>query len=249
MTQNIYDREDFFQGYARLPRSVAGLEAAPEWPSLRAQLPAELGRVVDLGCGYGWFARWARSHGATSVRALDVSEKMLAHARATTTDPAISYERQDLETLELPAESFDLAYSSLALHYIAGFDRLIATISRALVPGAAFVFSVEHPLFTAPTAPDWLTHPAGHSVWPLDGYLDEGPRTRDWLAPGVIKQHRTLASYLNTLLSHGFALAHLEEWGPSAADVSAHPEWALDHQRPPFLLVSARRHSGRTRTT
>ncbi len=241
MTQNIYDQENFFQGYARLPRSISGLDAAPEWPSLRAQLPARLGRVVDLGCGYGWFARWARQSGAASVFALDVSEKMLARARVTTVDPAISYERADLEMLELPAGSFDLAYSSLALHYIANLDRLIATVSRAVVPGGAFVFSIEHPLLTAPTVQEWLPHPAGHTIWPLDSYLDEGSRTRDWLASGVIKQHRTLATYLNTLVRHGFVIRHVEEWGPSAADLAAHPEWAKDHQRPPFLLVSARR--------
>ena len=38
MTQNIYDDEDFFREYSRLPRSVAGLDAAPEWPALLAGL-------------------------------------------------------------------------------------------------------------------------------------------------------------------------------------------------------------------
>lgn len=240
MTQNIYDQDDFFDRYARLPRSVAGLDAVPEWPALHALLPHPPGRVVDLGCGYGWFARWAAVHQATSVLALDVSEKMLARARAATTHSTIRYLRADLETLELDANSFDLAYSSLALHYITDLDRLLATVRRALAPGGAFVFSVEHPLFTAPTHPNWLSHPAGHTIWPLDAYLDEGPRTRDWLVPGVIKQHRTPGTYLNTLLRHGFALNHIEEWGPPAEAIATHPEWAVDHQRPP-LLISARR--------
>ena len=39
MTQNIYDDEQFFEGYSRLPRSVEGLDGAPEWPALRALLP------------------------------------------------------------------------------------------------------------------------------------------------------------------------------------------------------------------
>ena len=38
MTQNIYDDEDFFREYSRLPRSVAGLDAAPKWPALLAGL-------------------------------------------------------------------------------------------------------------------------------------------------------------------------------------------------------------------
>jgi hypothetical protein len=40
MTQNIYDNDEFFAGCGRLPRSVEGLEGAPEWPALR--VPAEL---------------------------------------------------------------------------------------------------------------------------------------------------------------------------------------------------------------
>jgi len=34
MAQNIYDNPAFFEGYARLPRSVQGLDGAPEWPAL-----------------------------------------------------------------------------------------------------------------------------------------------------------------------------------------------------------------------
>ena len=119
MTQNIYDDETFFAGYARLGRSVEGLEGAAEWPVLRALLPELKGaKVLDLGCGYGWFCRWAREQGADEVLGIDVSEKMLGRARKTTDDPAIGYARQDLERLALQRDSFDLVYSALAFHYI-----------------------------------------------------------------------------------------------------------------------------------
>ena len=119
MTQNIYDDETFFAGYSKLGRSVEGLEGAAEWPVLRALLPEMKGaRVLDLGCGFGGFGRWAREAGATEVLGIDVSEKMLARARETTDDPAIGYARQDLERLALQRDSFDLVYSSLVFHYI-----------------------------------------------------------------------------------------------------------------------------------
>src|SRR5216684_8181105 len=120
MTQNIYDDEEFFRDYSRLPRSVEGLDGAPEWPNLRGLLPDLHGlAVIDLGCGFGWFCRWARQQGAAHVLGIDVSEKMLARGRATTEDPAITYTRADMERLALSPRSFDLAYGSLALHYIA----------------------------------------------------------------------------------------------------------------------------------
>ena len=242
MTQNIYDDEGFFAGYSRLPRSVDGLDGAPEWPTLCAMLPELSGRnVIDLGCGFGWFCRWARRHGAAQVLGLDVSEKMLARARADTDDPAIIYRRADLERLDLPASSFDLAYRSLALHYLGNLEGMLAVVHRALVPGGWLVFSAEHPMMTAPAAQGWIEADAGHQTWPVDNYLNEGPRTTDWLAKGVVKQHRTVATYLNLLIRIGFTIMRVVEWGPSAEQVAAHPEWANEAQRPPFLLVAAQR--------
>ena len=53
-----------------------------------------------------------------------------------------------MEHLELPAASFDLAYSSLAFHYIEDLRRLMSQVHRSLVAGGRLVFSVEHPIFT-----------------------------------------------------------------------------------------------------
>jgi ubiquinone/menaquinone biosynthesis C-methylase UbiE len=241
MTQNIYDDEEFFRGYSRLPRSVEGLDGAPEWPNLRALLPEMHGlAVLDLGCGFGWFCRWARQQGAARAAGIDVSEKMLAQAAADTRDAAITYTRADMEQLELPPDSFNLVCSSLALHYVENLDGLISAVYRSLVPGGSFVFSVEHPIFTAPAEPGWSLSPAGRKIWPVDGYLDEGPRSTDWLTKGVIKQHRTLATYINMLVRLGFAIGHVEEWGPTPEQVASHSSWADEHQRPPFLLIAAR---------
>jgi ubiquinone/menaquinone biosynthesis C-methylase UbiE len=242
MTQNIYDNAEFFEGYSKLPRSIEGLAGAAEWPSLRALLPALDGlKVLDLGCGYGWFCRWAREHGAAQVLGIDVSERMLARARTSTADTAITYVRADLEQLDLPEVSFDLAYSSLALHYIVDLPALLAKVQRALVPGGHLIFSVEHPIVTAPANPGWMADAVGRKAWPVDNYFAEGPRQTDWIAKGVIKQHRTIGTYLNLLLRLGFAIAHVEEWSPTDDQIAADPTLAQERLRPPFLLVAARR--------
>ncbi|MEW6632969.1 MAG: class I SAM-dependent methyltransferase [Pseudomonadota bacterium] len=242
MAQNIYDQTDFFEGYSRLGRSVEGLDGAPEWPALRAMLPEIDGAsIVDLGCGFGWFCRWARAHGAKEVLGLDLSEKMLAQARAAGPDPAIAYERADLDELSLSAARFELAYSSLALHYVSDVARLFATVHRALVPGGTFVFSTEHPIYMAPTSPGWSVDATGRKTWPVDRYLVEGPRTTDWLAKGVVKHHRTIGTTLNQLIRAGFAIGHVEEFRPTDAQIAARPELAEELERPMFLLVQARR--------
>ena len=242
MTQNIYDDPGFFQGYSQMARSIDGLDAAPEWPALRAMLPPMQGlKVVDLGCGYGWFCRWASEQGAHSVLGLDVSQKMLDQARSTTSASNIRYEHTDLERLDLPADSFDLAYSSLALHYIKDLPGLFATIHTALKPGSRFVFSIEHPIFMAPRHPGWITDAEGCKSWPVDGYQREGERVTNWLADSVIKQHRTLGTLLNTLIEAGFSIQHVNEWGPTDAQMTAHPALADERERPMMLLVAVQR--------
>ena len=240
MPRNIYDDPAFFAGYSQLLRSREGLAGAPEWPVLRSMLPPlEGARVLDLGCGFGAFARWAREMGAASVLGVDRSENMLARARAQTRDARVTYDLADIEHLELPDAAFDLVYSSLTLHYIADFGAVCVKIRRLLVPGGRLVFSVEHPIFTAPRNPGWRTESDGAKVWPINDYLLQDRRVTEWIIPGVVKYHRTVASYVNSLLAQGFHLARLEEWGPNRDQIVQHPEWADEVHRPAFLLLAA----------
>lgn len=242
MTQNIYDNPEFFAGYSQLLRSVEGLDGAPEWPTIRTLLPVLTGLdVADLGCGFGWFCRWAREQGAAHVLGIDVSENMLERAREATRDPAVTYARADLENLLLNESAFDLIYSSLALHYISDLSGLFAQVGGALRPSGNLVFSVEHPIYTSPASPGWSVDAEGRKTWPIDRYLEEGPRSTDWLTKGVIKQHRTIASYLNMLLRAGFAISQVIEWGPTDAQIASRPDLATERQRPPFLLIAARK--------
>ena len=240
MAQNIYDDEAFFAAYADLRRSVHGLAGAPEWPTLRNMLPVVSGRrVLDLGCGYGWFCRWAASEGARQVVGIDISSRMLDRARSETSSDRIDYRQSDLDQVHLDDERYDLVYSSLALHYLDDLDRLFGVVSACLGDRGAFVFSVEHPVVTAPTSPAFVQSSDGRQVWPLDGYFDEGERITDWLAPGVRKVHRTIETYLTSLIGEGFVVKHLVEWKPSPEQITENPEWGVERQRPAFLLVSA----------
>jgi SAM-dependent methyltransferase len=243
MAQNIYDDPNFNAGYSALARSIHGLDAMPEWPAMRALLPPLAGkRVVDLGCGFGWFCRWAQEQGARAVFGVDLSERMLARAKEMTTADSITYAQADLETLTLPEAAFDLAYSALALHYLRDLNRIFGTVYRALVPGARFVFSIEHPIYMASRKAGWITTEDGRRVWPVDSYQQEGERATDWLAPGVVKIHRTFGTLLNALIAAGFTIRHVEDWAPTEVSTVAEPDWATDErERPTFLLVAVDR--------
>ncbi len=66
----------------------------------------------------------------------------------------------------------------------------------------------------APREPGWLIDSQGRKRWPRDSYQQKGGRIIDWLAEGVIKQHRAMGTWLNTLIATGFTIAHVDEWGP-----------------------------------
>ncbi|WP_447875522.1 class I SAM-dependent methyltransferase [Serratia fonticola] len=242
MSQNIYDNQTFFDGYAQLSRSVQGLDGAPEWPTILSILPDLQGKkVVDLGCGYGWFCRSASEQGAAQVLGMDLSEKMLGKAKEMTEDPAIEYRQQDLEDLQLPAASFDLVYSSLTLHYIEDLGKLFATVYQALVNGGEFIFTAEHPIYTAPKHQGWLVDEAGQKSWPINGYQQEGQRISNWLAEGVIKQHRMLGTYINLLVQQGFTIRYLNEWGPSAQQIADNPALDEEKERPMIFILAVQK--------
>ncbi|MCY1697907.1 class I SAM-dependent methyltransferase [Lelliottia sp. SL45] len=240
MAQNIYDNPAFFEGYAQLPRSVQGLDGAPEWPTLKSMLPDLAGKtVIDLGCGYGWFCRSARELGAAQVTGVDISEKMLARAAELTADPAITYQRRNLEDVKLEDNSLDLVYSSLALHYLPELDTLFRHVQRALKPGGSLVFSMEHPIYTCASRQGWLTDDNGQRFWGVNQYQQEGQRVSNWLADGVIKYHRTLGTTLNALIHAGLSLREVNEWGPTQAQIDAWPALAEEAERPMLVLIAA----------
>ena len=216
MKENRYDDQTFFDKYSQMTRSQKGLAGAGEWPELEKLLPDFSGkRVLDLGCGYGWHCRYASDHGAAYVLGTDLSQRMLEQARTRHSGPGIEYRQAAMEDLQFPEGSFDAVISSLAFHYVRDFRPLAERIGRWLVPGGSFVFSVEHPVFTAYGSQDWYYDENGNILhFPVDNYYLEGRRDAVFLGERVVKYHRTLTSYLDTLLQSGFTLRRLVEPKP-----------------------------------
>ena len=73
---NEYDNENFFNEYAKMARSLNGLDAVGEWYQLKPLFPKLDGKkVLDLGCGYGWHCKFAVEQGAEQVLGIDLSTK------------------------------------------------------------------------------------------------------------------------------------------------------------------------------
>ena len=239
MREDRYDDPAFFEKYSRMPRSVYGLAAAGEWPALRALLPDFRGkRVLDLGCGYGWHCAYALENGAARVTGVDISEKMLAVAREKAGGPRAAYLHAAMEDVSFPAESFDVVLSSLALHYVRSFEQIARGVFAWLAPGGRFVFSVEHPLFTAYGDQDWYRDAQGNILhFPVDNYFFEGAREALFLGERVQKYHHTLTTYLEGLLRAGFEIRHVVE--PQPPEHMLGMEGMRDELRRPMMLLIA----------
>lgn len=240
MKENKYDDKTFFDKYSRMDRSVKGLAGAGEWHALKKMLPSFEGkRVLDLGCGFGWHCAYAVEKGASSAVGVDISEKMLERAHRDNGSEKITYLCMPIEDADFPPASFDVVLSSLALHYIESFGDICEKVRRILVSGGTFVFSVEHPVFTAQGTEDWYYGDDGSILhWPVDHYFTEGRRDTKFLGEQVLKYHRTFTTYVNTLLLAGFGLKEIVEPGPDAGMLDV-PGMKDELRRPMMLLVAA----------
>lgn len=243
MKENKYDDPEFFSQYSQMERSVKGLEGAGEWHILRKMFPGFEGkRVLDLGCGFGWHCRYAIEQGAQSVVGIDISEKMLNEARKHSEGMNIEYIKMPIEDINFPADSFDIVISSLAFHYIESFDEICKRVNKSLVKDGAFVFSAEHPVFTAYGSQDWYYDEEGNRLlWPVDNYFREGIRKANFLGEDVMKYHKTLTTYINGLMKSGFQLTGLVEPEPDERFLKENPAMADELRRPMFLIVSAKK--------
>ena len=241
--QNKYDEDIFFEKYSNMDRSKKGLAGAGEWYEFKNMLPDFQGKkVLDLGCGYGWHCRYAIEKGADSVVGIDISEKMLGEARSKTVSEKIHYLCMPIENIDFPEDSFDIAVSSLALHYIEAFDEVIYKVWRCLRRGGDFVFSVEHPIFTAEGRQEWYyDQDGGRMHWPVDRYFYEGKRRAVFLDEEVIKYHRTLTTYVNNLIKAGFEILSLVEPKPEERFLDLVPGMHEELRRPMMLLIAARK--------
>jgi ubiquinone/menaquinone biosynthesis C-methylase UbiE len=131
-----------------------------ERPAMVAALgPVDGLRVLDAGCGAGALAVELLARGAAAVVGVDASERMVAVARERlASSPSASFRVGDLTGGAALAGfadgSFDVAASSLALHYVRDWEPLLRELRRVVVPGGRIVVSTHHPELVERMFPD-----------------------------------------------------------------------------------------------
>jgi SAM-dependent methyltransferase len=110
--------------------------------------------VLEIACGTGVLARWMASQGAR-VLAVDLSERMIEHARSRPLPPTGSVSYRTLDAADpsalraLGQGRFSLAVCNMALMDMAAHEPLARALPELLVEGGRFVFTVTHPVFNS----------------------------------------------------------------------------------------------------
>ncbi|GMU01361.1 hypothetical protein KH5H1_54810 [Corallococcus caeni] len=118
----------------------AGHMGVPEVTALAASLPAGAS-VLDVGCGTGLpLTRVLLEHGC-QVMGVDSSRELLARFQANF--PHVPVVCAPIQSCELQAQAFDAAIAWGVLFHLRHEEQeqAIANITRALKPGAAFLFT------------------------------------------------------------------------------------------------------------
>jgi ubiquinone/menaquinone biosynthesis C-methylase UbiE len=137
-----------YDEYAR----TATLKRAESYTFFRMVGALEGQRVLDLACGFGFYTRLLKQHGAAQVVGVDISPEMirLATQQEQAVPLGITYQVCDAVALP-PLGAFELDTAVYLLDYATSKDQLLGMFRSAyanLVAGGRFVAYTMDPAFT-----------------------------------------------------------------------------------------------------
>lgn len=195
-----------------------------EKPAMYAELPDLTGKsVISLGCGSGEDSNYLKNQGAQQSVGIDISQKLIEKAKEAYL--ACEFNVMDMEKLEFTDTSFDFAYSSLAIHYIADWSQVFSEVYRILKPGSNFLFSCGHPISSAleVTIDDdtkrvkqlgMISHKKTHTMDIIGDYLNRRKLGQIDETMQVTTYHKPLSEISAEAASAGFVIQNLIEPRP-----------------------------------
>jgi SAM-dependent methyltransferase len=238
--------DEFFSYDGIADAYAAGIDDSPyrrfyEQPAMLALLPEVRGRrILDAGCGAGWYAERLLALGA-HVTGVDASEKMLRHARARLgrfskdSDPSLDLLVADLgEPLTFAADaSFDGIVSPLVMHYLRDWSLAMGEFRRVLRPDGWLLFSTHHPGTEA-------------ARLQVERYFTVEQVADEWDGIGLVRFFRRPLQYITDALADaGFLIERVVEPVPTEGFRLQSPEkYERLLRAPEFILFLARPRPG-----
>lgn len=98
-----------------------------------------LGRLVEFGCGTGFYTRVLASK-ADTVLATDISPGMLELAKLQVKAPNVTFQAEECQRTSLPDARYDTAFISLVIHFTEP-ARTVAEMHRILRAGGTLIIA------------------------------------------------------------------------------------------------------------
>ena len=242
--QNIYDNDEFFNGYQELRQGISAndLIEIPQLFDLIGDVKDK--EILDLGCGAGGHDRKLIEMGAKHVTGIDISTKMLELAKKDNPSDKINYVLMSMEDIDKLDKKYDLVVSSLAIHYIEDYDTLCKKVYNLLKDGGEFIFSHGHPMESAIIF-NGLEHRYvilnDKKYFLLSDYNNEGIRKNTWMVDGVITYHRNMSHLVNGLIDAGFTIERLNESYATEEAIKLKPKYIEQKDHSYYVYIKAKK--------
>jgi ubiquinone/menaquinone biosynthesis C-methylase UbiE len=108
-------------------------------------------KVLDIGCGVGFVARYLNDRYEMEVIGIDVDPEQVEFAKEYSKEnEELHFTVADATRLPFEDNQFDLVLSFMVVHHIGDWKRVLEEIDRVLRPNGAYIlYEVTYPKFIA----------------------------------------------------------------------------------------------------
>lgn len=178
-------------------------------------------RVLELGCGQGFFVKEILKVSTPQIEGIDIGQELLDIAKKNN-QQAVFTRASASDLSHIKDQSIDIVYSVLALQNMSDLDIVMKEVKRILKTDGKLIAVLNHPAFRVPKQSDWYFSPdrkiQGRVVYT---YMSDQKFSIDMhpgrTASGAKKEetfsfHHPLQYYVKLFNKYNFGVSRLEEW-------------------------------------
>jgi len=203
-------------------RKVGSLMDYPLFERLQAVTWEQVETAVDLACGTGRTGAWLKKRGVLDLDGVDLTEAMLAYARARGIYRHLWL--ADLRQTPLNAHSYDLVTVGLADEHLPDVFPLYQEAARLIRPQGFLMLLGYHPFFQLSGIPTTFEQSTGEFVT-IEGYV------------------HLFSEHVQAATACGWALRELYECQIDDEWIARRP-WAVRHKGWPVSFLCLWQQSG-----